>query len=211
MRILAVADVHGREKVINVVNEQITRYSPDLVIVCGDITQFGPPIWAEKFLNEIPIQTLALPGNCDPRGVLDSIAASKAILLHAKKEMINETVFVGLGGSNATPFGTPFELFEDEIFSALDGIMERGAILVVHAPSKGHLDRSSSGGNQGSRAISDIIKKYAPRLVVSAHIHEARGVEQKPEITYVNPGPASQGYAGIIDINDDIKVELIQG
>jgi Icc-related predicted phosphoesterase len=210
MRILVVADVHGQEAAIKTIGEQIKRYSPDLVLVCGDISQFGPPEWARTFLDKIPVRTMALPGNCDPEVVVDSINESKAILLHKQKNEMDGLVFVGLGGSNPTPFGTLFEFTEDEIFMALDDIMVEGAILVVHAPSKGHLDGTPSAQDLGSQAISDIVKKYSPPLVISAHIHEARGVEREGGTTYVNPGPASKGYAAVIDISDEIMVELIQ-
>jgi Icc-related predicted phosphoesterase len=210
MRILAIGDVHGSESVKAVVNRQIEEHEPDLVLVCGDITQFGPPQWAKKFLESIHIETLAIPGNCDPEEVIDVIEKSKAILLHKKKVEIHGNTFIGFGGSNPTPFGTLLEFTEDEIFSDLDGIMSHGVVLAVHAPPKGHLDGTSSNRDLGSRAIADIVKKYSPRLVISAHIHEARGVEMEGDTTFVNPGPASRGYAAIIDIDESVEVKLIQ-
>jgi putative phosphoesterase len=211
MRILAIADVHGAEGSIRIVNEQIKKYSPDLVLVCGDITQFGPPSWAKKFLDSIEHDTFAIPGNCDPEEVVSAISESKAILLHGKKEEFKGFHFVGLGGSNPTPFGTPFEYTEDEIFTSLDNIMEENVILAIHAPARGHLDKTSSRDDLGSKAISDIVKKYSPKLVISAHIHEARGFESDDNTTFVNPGPASKGYAAVIDLNAVIKIELIEG
>lgn len=209
MRILAVADVHGTEDAIRIVNEQIKKHSPDLVLVCGDISQFGPPSWAKHFLDSLEHNIFAIPGNCDPEGVVSAISESKATLLHGNKQEFKGFTFVGLGGSNPTPFGTPFEFSEDEIFSSLDRIMEENAILVVHAPALGHLDKTSSVNDLGSLAISDIVKKYSPKLVISAHIHEARGFEIDGDTTFVNPGPASKGYAAVIDLNAIIKVELI--
>jgi Icc-related predicted phosphoesterase len=211
MRILAVADIHGTENAIETINNQIKKYSPDLVLVCGDITQFGPPSWAVKFLNSIESDTFAIPGNCDPEGVASAISESKAILLHGKKQEFKGFTFVGLGGSNPTPFGTPFEFSEDDIFTSLDNIMEENVILAVHAPAMGHLDTTSSRSDLGSRAIADIVKKYSPKLVVSAHIHEARGVETEGNTTFVNPGPASKQNAAVIDLNAIIKVDLIVG
>jgi Icc-related predicted phosphoesterase len=209
MRILAIADVHGTEESKDVVNDQVKEHAPDLVLVCGDITQFGPANWAEVFLDSISQKTFALPGNCDPESVVNAIDRSKATLLHGKKMEFENHVLVGMGGSNSTPFGTPFEFSEDEIFTTLDDIMVENAILAVHAPAKGHLDKTSSRADLGSRAILDIVRKYSPRLVVSAHIHEARGVEKDDKTTFVNPGPASVGNAAIIDINALINVELI--
>jgi Icc-related predicted phosphoesterase len=211
MRILAVADIHGASEAKKRINSQIAKYTPNIVVVCGDITQFGPPGWAKDFLDGISLKTLAIPGNCDPRGVLETIEDSQAIPLHGKKVELSGYTFVGLGGSNTTPFNTPFELTEDEIFSSLDNLMMEDALLVVHAPSRGHLDKTATSDDLGSQAIADIVSKFSPPLVISAHIHEARGVEKEKVTTYVNPGPASRGYAAVIDLNDEIKVDMIGG
>lgn len=210
MRILAIADVHGSNEARKRVNSQILEYTPNIVVVCGDITQFGPPEWALDFLNSITLKTLALPGNCDPKGVLTAIEDSPAISLHAKKVDLNNYSFVGLGGSNPTPFGTPFELAEKEIYNILKDVMVEKAILVVHAPAKGHLDKTSQATDLGSESIAKIVSEFSPPLVISAHIHEARGVEKDDKTTYVNPGPASLGYAAIIDLNGEVEVKLIR-
>lgn len=210
MRILAVADVHGTESAKAVINKQINEHKPDIILVCGDITQFGPPQWAENFLDSLTTETLAMPGNCDPYEVINVIERSRAILLHGKRKEIGDVTFVGFGGSNPTPFGTLLEFTEHEIFSGLDEIMNQGVVLAVHAPPKGHLDRTPTDKDLGSKAIADIVKKYLPKLVVSAHIHEARGVEKDNDITFVNPGPASKGYAAIIEISEGVEVDLIK-
>lgn len=211
MRILAIADVHGSKEVRKRIDSWIKEYIPNAVIVCGDITQFGPPVWAQNFLNSIPLKTLAVPGNCDPRGVIAAIEDSQAIPLHAKRVELEDYTFVGLGGSNTTPFATPFELSEAEIYDSLNEIMVEKAVLVVHAPPRGHLDRTATRKDLGSESIAKIVLKFSPILVVSAHIHEARGVEREGGTTFVNPGPVSNGYAAVIDLNDEVKVELIEG
>ena len=158
--------------------------------------------YAKKFLADLrDIKALAVPGNCDPRKILKVIDNSNVINLHGRKETINNITFVGLGGSNITPFDTPFELSEDEIFKALDPIMVPGAIMVLHFPVKGYLDEVSSGANTGSTGALKIVEKYKPFMVLSGHIHETRGYRIDDNgIIYLNPGPLSQGFAAIIDI-----------
>ncbi|UCF08911.1 MAG: metallophosphoesterase family protein [Thermoplasmata archaeon] len=119
MRILAIADVHGSNEARKRVNAQIMEYTPYVVVVCGDLTQFGPPEWAEDFLNSIALKTLAIPGNLDPKGVIEAIENSPAIPLHGAKVELEGYTFVGFGGSNPTPMDTPFEVPEEEIFEAL--------------------------------------------------------------------------------------------
>ena len=52
MKILAVADIHGAQYRLNLVLKNIEIYSPDLVVICGDITQFGPGELAKNFLYQ---------------------------------------------------------------------------------------------------------------------------------------------------------------
>ena len=73
MKILAVADIHGSQYRLNLILKNIERYSPDLIVVCGDITQFGPGELAKNFLDQIPIETLAVTGNIDSKDVRKGI------------------------------------------------------------------------------------------------------------------------------------------
>lgn len=202
LKMLVIVDIHKADSALKITIGYIEKYKPDLLVIAGDITTFGPLGYAEEFLAKLPdIRTLALPGNCDPREILSVIDKSKAINLHGKKENINGITFVGLGGSNATPFNTPFELSEDEIFQSLDPIMEPGAILVLHFPAKDHLDLVPRNVHTGSTSALRIIEKYKPSIVISGHIHETRGTEtDENNIIYLNPGPLQKGYAAIVDI-----------
>jgi len=71
MKILSVADIHGSQYRLNTVLNNIGKYSPDLVVICGDITQFGPREVATNFLNQIPVETFAIPGNIDTSDYVD--------------------------------------------------------------------------------------------------------------------------------------------
>lgn len=211
MRLLVVADIHGKQSALQGIIEKIAEYAPDIVIVCGDITDFGKPQgWVRTVLESIPVKTLAIPGNCDPSNLHNEIEQTKAENLHGKKVDVDGYRFVGLGGSHPPIHGPMFLIPEDEIFSTLDALMERGVILVVHAPAKGHLDAVSGGLHTGSVSIARIVEKYEPRLVLSGHIHEARGVEKDENTVFVNPGPAFLGYAAVVDIGGGIKVDLIE-
>ena len=68
MRALIIVDIHKSENALDYTLNYIQKYNPDLLIIAGDITTFGPLSFAEDFLANLPkIKTLALPGNCDPR------------------------------------------------------------------------------------------------------------------------------------------------
>ena len=206
MRALVIVDIHKSESALEKVKKLIDKQKPDLLIIAGDITTFGPLAFAERFLAGLPeIKTLALPGNCDHREILTVIDHSQAINLHGRNEKIDDILFVGLGGSNATPFNTPFELTEKEIYERLDKIMAPGAILVLHFPVKGHLDEVPRGEHAGSEAALRIVQKYQPSLVISGHIHETRGVKVDDNgVKFVNPGALKDGFAAIIEITPDM-------
>lgn len=210
MKMLVVGDIHGKDKALASTLEYMEKHNPDMLIICGDITNFGPVDWAKKFLNAIPIKTLAVPGNCDPEGVLNSIGETNAINMHRMKKEIGGILFVGLGGSNHTPFNTPFERTEEQIYDWLDALVEKDSVLILHAPARGHVDIAGARGHAGCEAIAKIVKKHKPRLVLSAHIHEGRGIENEDGAVFVNPGPAKDGYAAIVTIDgENISAELL--
>ena len=90
MKILAIADLHGSQYRLNIVLENIKKYSPELVIVCGDITQFGPGEVATNFLNQIPVETFAITGNIDTADVNNAIDKSRAKNIDGKINSINQ-------------------------------------------------------------------------------------------------------------------------
>ncbi len=220
MRILAISDVHGSESVSYSVREWVDAYHPQAIIVSGDITNFGPSEWAREFLDALPLPSFAVPGNCDPIQVIEEMEKSKSKLLHFRREKFRGFDLLGVGGALTTPFGTPFELSEEDIYEGLKKVMVKHAILVSHSPAKGHLDSiPGRAKGLGSSSLARIVKEYEPMLMLSGHIHEAIGVEQEGWTTFVNPGPAKNRMGAIIDIPDecaadrtkcDIKVELIR-
>ncbi len=212
MKVLAVVDVHKNDHALEKTLEYIKLHHPDLLIIAGDITTFGPLEFAREFLENLPeLRTVAIPGNCDPRAILQVLDDSRAINLHGRKETIEGITFVGLGGSNITPFNTPFELTEAEIYQELDKIMEPGAVLVLHFPVRGYLDEVPRGEHTGSTSAQKIVEKYRPSLGLSGHIHETRGIKTDENGTiYVNPGPLQNGYAALLEISPaaDSKVAV---
>lgn len=212
MRLLIISDIHSFDGAIDMVSGDIKEYSPALLIICGDVTNFGPVSFAEEFLDAIPTErprTLAVPGNCDPPDVL-AVLQKRGIDLHGKAVNIGDFDFVGFGGSNKTPFNTPTEFAEEDIFRALDNIMIERAVLVTHVPPKGRLNDSAEGQHFGSEAVAEIAKKYKPRAAISGHIHEARGVVREKDTVFLNPGPAIKGYRALMDLKEgEVEVELL--
>ena len=216
MKILAVSDLHGDIKPIIT---YLTDNKVDLIIIAGDITHFGPPELGEDLLNEISsfeIPVMAIPGNCDPRSIHTNIDNSRAINIHARNVVIKNIGICGFGGSNPTPFDTPLEFEEVQIYDeakrAIEGIKdEKITLFITHAPPYNtKTDLLPSGVHVGSTSLRKIIEDVQPTLNICGHIHEASGTDKIGKTTIVNPGELSQGYACLIQIQDDSPREKIE-
>lgn len=217
MKILAISDPHGDYSKVKKITERAGNF--DLAVVVGDITHFGPDEKVEELAEMFDKPVLAIPGNCDQRSILKALENSKAINLHGKTKQIGKIRFIGLGGSNPTPFNTPFELSEEEIENALEGMVcsaensgECGTIvLLTHAPPHGARDELPFG-HVGSKAIQKFLNRVD--LIVCGHIHEAKGTEKVGKTVVVNPGEACKGSCALITIEEieskPIEVEFVE-
>lgn len=129
--------------------------------------------------------------------------------MHCREVDFGGYRLVGLGGSNITIFKTVFELSEDEIYRGLKNNASYGMILMTHVPSYGILDKTLSGLNVGSPSVKKIVDEFHPILALSGHVHEAIGIKTLNGTTFVNPGPAKDGYYAVVDINNkDVNIKL---
>ena len=209
MRFLVITDIHGKQSATEWINFVIKENKVNCVLALGDITNFGPDDVAVKILDSIDADVYAVPGNCDPL-TIPSVIAKHGTDMHGKSAEIDGIHVVGLGGSNPTIFDTPFELSEDDIYNRLKSVSKKGMVLMVHAPPYGINDTIPSGLHVGSTSIMKIVREFKPLLVLSGHIHEAIGNVVEDGITFVNPGPAKDGYCALVDINNGIvSVKLL--
>ncbi|MFZ1126791.1 metallophosphoesterase family protein [Methanoregula sp.] len=208
--VLLIADLHGQFGKI----DSFLELNPEAVFIAGDITNMGPVDTVDDVLSRIDVPCFAVPGNCDPREILDTLEHSDAVCLHGAQINLGTMTIVGIGGSNPTPFNTPFELTDKQIDDLLhQGMakMERTVhnVLVTHAPPFDTLDLIN-GEHVGSQSIRRHIKDFD--LVCCAHIHEQRGVKEVDGVKIVNPGPAMDGYCAMLHFGNeakDIKIELL--
>jgi hypothetical protein len=208
MRFLALSDLHGDYSHIEAICDRAGEF--DAVLIAGDITDFGPDEKALELLGLFTKPVLAVPGNCDNFSLL-KLLDEKTISLHNSVHKIGELTFVGIGGSNPTPFNTPFELSEKRIGESTGILLDRlninkKIILLSHAPPRNTTDRLR-GSNVGSEALARFLGRFD--LIVCGHIHEARGTVRVNGTVVVNPGQASKGQAALITIDDKISVEFI--
>lgn len=209
MKLLALSDLHGDYSHIGSILKRAGEI--DAVLIAGDLTNFGPDDKARELLEMFKVPVLAVPGNCDNPSVLKILDKNEnTINLHNSLHTMGELTFIGLGGSNPTPFNTPFELSEKKIGEYVGTLLGRSKgrmILLSHAPPINTMDKLPHG-NVGSVALARYLGRFD--LIVCGHIHEARGNVCINGTTVVNPGMASKGQGAIITIDENINIEYIE-
>lgn len=199
MKIFAVADIHGAQYRLNLVLKNIQKYSPDLVVICGDITQFGPGELAKNFLDQIPVETLAITGNIDTPDVSKGIDESKATKIELKKVTKKEIPFVGISGVDSGQF----KVLDEK------KLLNEKSVLVSHVPPYGAQDKIFIGLHGGSKELKEIVDKYKPRLVLCGHVHEDPGFTKIGKTTVVNCSMGKRGEGALVEINEKISVKML--
>lgn len=205
MKVLFVTDVHTDEDALRWVQKVGMRY--DAIIVGGDLARGGSMDFVGRFLRaalEPGRQVIFVHGNAD---LPDVELPSGVVALHGKTARLGNYTLGGLGGSNPTPFGTPFELSDEEAVKVLAGL-GRVDILVSHCPPSGTKCDKVAAGHVGSVPVRRYVESKRPLLVLSGHAHEARGVDNLGGTTVVNAGPLMQGNYAEVTLDGVVSVEL---
>ena len=208
--VLLIADLHGQFGKI----DSFLDLSPEAVFIAGDITNMGPVDAVDDVLSRIDVPCFAVPGNCDPREIIETLEHSDTVCLHGSQINLGRMTIAGIGGSNPTPFGTPFEMTDKQMDDVLRNAMKKMEktvhnVLLTHTPPFETLDKIN-GEHVGSRSIRRHMKAFD--LVCCAHIHEQRGVMDIDGVKLVNPGAAMDGYCAMLHFGTearDIRIELL--
>lgn len=180
-KILAVGDIHGDTGLVNKLAEKAKKENVDLVILAGDITFaeqstkniIGPFIKAKK-------QVLLIPGNHESIATIDFLAE-----MYPGTKNIHGYSFIkddlGIFGAGTADIGIN-QIKDSEIFNLLKRGNEtvkhlKKKIMVTHMHPRG--SKAEFSGFLGSKAIDKAIKEFHPNILISAHIHEAAGIEEK--------------------------------
>lgn len=209
MRMVAVTDIHGRTGPVHTLVEKLGEESFDVLLIAGDITNFSGAETARKVLEpllSIGKPVLAVHGNCDGRDV-PAFLERLGIGIHGKRVEVSGVGFVGVGGSNVTPFNTIWELSEEEIEDILENNYREGDVILSHVPPRDtKADRVHAGLHVGSSALRRFIEREELPLVVTGHIHEARSVDRLGPTVIVNPGPLFRNYYAIVDFDEKKRI-----
>ena len=208
--IVFITDIHGK---FDIVSDIFNIEDPDYVLIGGDVIDLGDSLdGVIPFMEDIPAPTFVIPGNCDKREILPVFEASDAISIHRKSIDLGKITISGIGGSNTTPFGTPFEYTDEELDVIAKEVVaktnkNRWNILVSHAPPYGVLDEIGPDVHVGAVPIAKIVKEFD--IICCGHMHEQKGIAELEHRICVNPGPASEGNYALITLKEDEDEPLI--
>jgi Predicted phosphoesterases, related to the Icc protein len=223
MKILAISDIHERIVKINKLKSVLKEagFTPELVVVAGDLTYFKSIDFALKILRKIRevinSKVIFIPGNCDPLELAGIRGVSNDIVnIHARTMAIGSYVFYGVGGSGITPFNTLIEYSEEEFREILSNIkninMSEKLIIVTHQPIRGYFDEVN-GIHVGSLVFAEYLNVFKPILWITGHVHEQSGFTRSNGTTIVHPGPLMKGYYALIELENstvkNVKVDKL--
>lgn len=217
MKLLAVADIHGASNTAKKIAQSVSDENVDIIVLTGDVTNFGDE---SSFINVLAVfDTLGpplfyVPGNCDlVMGTRSN--AHRWVSIHGIVREHMGFDFLGVGGSNPSPFSTPLELEETEISGILTkaiharGDERRPLVLVSHPPPWGtNVDKVFRGQHVGSMAVRSFVESQRPKLVLCGHIHEARGMDRIGGTTVVNSGHGRDGYYAVVELDGKLDVNV---
>ena len=204
MKIYATADIHGSQYRLNQVLETIESEHPDLIIICGDITQFGPGDVAKQLLDQIPGDVLCIPGNIDTPDVWQGIEKSHAENIHRRCVTHKGLTFLGINGVDDA---------ETELILTGDldiDLPKKIDVMVSHVPPYGLQDKVFIGMHSGSKLLLELLNNLHPRLFLCGHIHEDPGYASHNNTVIINCSMGKRGRGAIIELSDELNVHMLK-
>ncbi len=221
MKILCIADIHGDLAGVKHAREYAEKNGIEDILILGDFPGHGTFHNIAASMEEIRrvlaelkgLNVLAIPGNCDPQSS-PALFEEYGVNLHEKIKELGGMELAGYGGSNITPFDTPFEMPEEELYSRLVKLLSScrldKTVLAVHCPPNDtNCDKTGNGMHAGSIAVRKALEEFQPILVVCSHIHESGGATDVIGRTIVaNVGRLADGCIGVLEPGKNARVTL---
>jgi Icc-related predicted phosphoesterase len=176
-------------------------------------------------------QFYAIAGNDDPWFLDAMLEHSPAIeFCDDRVVIVSGHEMISLSYSNVTPWNSPRELPEDELYVRLKALAAQleapeRAIFNLHVPPyDSGLDRAAhvnadlsiryrggrpDEGPVGSTAVREIIEEYQPLLALHGHIHESRGRTYIGKTLAINSGSeynTGRLHGAIVELASDAVV-----
>ncbi len=187
LKILAIGDIHGDKGLVRKLAEKADKENVDLIILAGDLTFMeasvdgiiGPFVEKGK-------KVLLIPGNHESPAVIKFLTEkySKTYSIHGYSFKIGD---VGFFGSGIVDWGVDLTASKELLKQLKEGHEKikdlKKKVMVTHMPPSE--SKAEFTGFKGSDAVLEALKLLKPNILISAHIHEAGGIEEKIGNTYV--------------------------
>lgn len=199
MIIITIADIHND-------TENMASFGPvaaktDLVLIAGDITNFGNEKDVANVIDQIRKYNeniFAVHGNCDTTQV-DNWLKQQNISLGNNLIEFKGLTLAGLGGV------IPANETEEKLFNPTPKKLD---IFLSHQPPYNtKIDSTSPTRHIGSQAIRNIITTCKPAIAFSGHAHEAAGIDKIGDSIIANPGPFHKGGYVYTVFDDKAKIK----
>ncbi len=191
LKILAIGDLHGDSNLAKKLAQKADKNNVDLVMLLGDIHGFVESRNLVKPFQKVNKKVVFVPGNWD-----SSLDAKQLSEIYGVKNL--DGYYATYKGVGIIGVGSPdfqLELNEKKTFEKLEKNFEKlkklgktnpelkKKILISHIHAA--KTKSEFSGFHGSSALRKAIDKFQPDFFLSAHIHEAEGIEEKIGKTHV--------------------------
>lgn len=202
----------------------------------GEIVKY----WLTLIPDRVPdkCKIIISPGN-DDKFSIDEVIKSDPRVTFGEEEVValdEEHEVLCCGWSNPTPFDSPRECSEEELFDKLEAVVAKvnnlkTSVFCIHVPPyDSQLDMAPkvdenlnvivAGGKPqmipvGSKTVRKIIEKYQPLLGLHGHIHESPGFVMIGRTECLNPGSeygegVFKGYLVEIDGPNIKKLQRVE-
>jgi Icc-related predicted phosphoesterase len=197
MKIVAISDTHG-------LHTQLKLPDGDILVHTGDVSSQGKEFEIILFLNWFAEQPhkhkVFIAGNHDfyferaPKSVIQSQIPDNVIYLNDSGVTVEG---IRIWGSPIQPW------FYDWAFNRQRGaaikkhwdlIPSNTDILMTHGPAFGVHDKTTSGEKVGCVDLRETIDRVQPKLFVCGHIHEAYGMLNNGQTTFINASVVNAKY-----------------
>jgi Icc-related predicted phosphoesterase len=178
VKILAAGDIHGDKQIADYLSKKAIKNNTDLIILAGDI--FG----ALKDSNENLLESFKknkqkvffVGGNWDTKQETDFISKYfYANNLENKYFIYDDIGMTGIGNTDWKMNLSNIDF--TKIKNTMSKIKTDKKLLVSHGHAEG--TKAEFSGIKGDKILRKAIDELKPDFVISAHIHEAEGLEEK--------------------------------
>tara|TARA_Y100000034_G_C6813743_1_gene365918 strand:- start:8 stop:601 length:594 start_codon:yes stop_codon:yes gene_type:complete len=175
LKILAAGDLHGDIRLSKKLSKKAKKEKVDLVVLSGDINDsedFGGKM-LEPF-SKANQRVLFIPGNWET-GEEHEAMKKFGKSIHNYYVNYGNVGIVGIGSED-----WHLELDKEDfkmIKENFDRMKSKKRILVSHLHAEG--TGAEFSGIPGDKVLRKAVEKFKPDLLISSHIHEAEGIEDK--------------------------------